>query len=285
MRRGEVLIVVTRVTHLILSLLATVVAAAALANEEALPDIEQILSDPRRALVLEIFVEADVANLVDSYVSSTPPAGYRGAPSQLRLRWFDGAGIRIGTRNAWNPRWVYERSAEGEQRKLLSGATGTFLVPFDKDIERVALTDVESGITLLEMNVTNTVQGFCLANPGDPNCAGIVIPDADSDGVPDDADNCPDDANADQTDTDNDGIGDVCDPTPGGDPVPGDINGDRIIDDKDFDALRASLGKCEGDADYLPAADLTLDGCVAYDDYQLWYQTYFTEEPAAPAGC
>ncbi len=36
--------------------------------------------------------------------------------------------------------------------------------------------------------------------------------DADGDGVPDDQDNCPTDSNPDQTDTDGDGMGDVCDP-------------------------------------------------------------------------
>jgi len=43
-------------------------------------------------------------------------------------------------------------------------------------------------------------------------------PDCDGDGAPDTGDNCPDDANADQRDTDGDGIGDACDPDPGSTP-------------------------------------------------------------------
>jgi hypothetical protein len=44
--------------------------------------------------------------------------------------------------------------------------------------------------------------------------------DSDGDGVADGDDNCPDDANADQTDTDSDGLGDVCDPDDDNDGIP-----------------------------------------------------------------
>ena len=42
-------------------------------------------------------------------------------------------------------------------------------------------------------------------------CVATDLADLDGDGVPNEEDNCPDDANADQTDTDGDGIGDACD--------------------------------------------------------------------------
>jgi hypothetical protein len=44
--------------------------------------------------------------------------------------------------------------------------------------------------------------------------------DSDSDGIPDESDNCPNDANNDQTDTDADGLGNACDPDDDGDGVP-----------------------------------------------------------------
>jgi len=47
----------------------------------------------------------------------------------------------------------------------------------------------------------------------------ILVPDSDHDSVLDDVDNCPADANADQTDTDSDGLGDACDTDDDGDGV------------------------------------------------------------------
>ncbi len=57
------------------------------------------------------------------------------------------------------------------------------------------------------------------------SCVAAVDPnDADGDGVPNGSDNCPSDANADQSDSDNDGKGDVCDacaaPNPGASACP-----------------------------------------------------------------
>lgn len=46
------------------------------------------------------------------------------------------------------------------------------------------------------------------------------LPDADGDGIPDELDNCPDVANSDQSDLDNDGMGDVCDDDRDGDGLP-----------------------------------------------------------------
>ena len=48
----------------------------------------------------------------------------------------------------------------------------------------------------------------------------LAEPDADEDGIPDNVDNCPNDANADQLDTDSDGLGNVCDPDDDNDGVP-----------------------------------------------------------------
>ncbi|TVQ91110.1 MAG: hypothetical protein EA397_11490 [Deltaproteobacteria bacterium] len=54
--------------------------------------------------------------------------------------------------------------------------------------------------------------------------------DRDLDGVPDDIDNCPDDYNPDQTDSNDNGIGDACDPTF----EPGDSDDTGYAEDSDY---------------------------------------------------
>lgn len=66
-------------------------------------------------------------------------------------------------------------------------------------------------------------------NDGDEVAAGTDpttpdVADTDGDGVADNADNCPNVANADQVDSDNDGIGNACEP---------DSDGDGVVDDDD----------------------------------------------------
>ena len=75
------------------------------------------------------------------------------------------------------------------------------------------------GKVLLCITVLALVIFVACSNNEDP-----PLPDSDEDGIVDEEDNCPLVSNADQADSDNDGIGDVCE---------NDMDGDGVIDDED----------------------------------------------------
>jgi hypothetical protein len=84
--------------------------------------------------------------------------------------------------------------------------------------------------------------------------------DTDSDGMPDDMDNCLETANPDQTDTDIDGLGNACD---------ADYNGDMVVNNEDLAIFRATYLKSQGDPEFNPAVDSDGDGVVGNLDFGL----------------
>jgi hypothetical protein len=151
-------------------------------------------------------------------------------------------------------------------------AGGFFATPTDLDpgfdVQIVGITHDDTGYTMLfqtgrdvyirtGLTVDQIIAGGFFATPTnldpgfDVQIVGFSIegpPDADGDGIGDNADNCPTTANADQADLDADGIGDACDDDRDGDDVPNsddafpddptessDADGDGIGDNADPD--------------------------------------------------
>jgi hypothetical protein len=54
----------------------------------------------------------------------------------------------------------------------------------------------------------------------------------------------------------------------------GDLNSDGLLDVSDYQIFRSTLGKCEGQTDYLSEADYDDDGCITYADYRIWNGYY-----------
>jgi len=69
-------------------------------------------------------------------------------------------------------------------------------------------------------------------------------PDGDGDGIPDETDNCPAVSNADQMDSDGDGLGDACD-----EPTPTDTDNDGVIDTEDNCPSVSNQDQMDSDGD------------------------------------
>jgi hypothetical protein len=58
--------------------------------------------------------------------------------------------------------------------------------------------------------------------------------------------------------------------TGGNDPLPGDLNGDGVVDRLDFQIFVDAFGTVQGDAGFNPALDLDGDGVITLVDFQIW---------------
>ncbi len=105
-----------------------------------------------------------------------------------------------------------------------------------------------------DFNTINVSEGS--GNPCD-NFGG----DTDGDGVCNDEDNCPGTPNADQADSDNDGVGDVCDTVDPCENLGGDTDGDGVCDDEDNCPDTPNADQADSDNDGVGDVCDTVDPC------------------------
>lgn len=57
-------------------------------------------------------------------------------------------------------------------------------------------------------------------------------------------------------------------------PVPGDLNGDGIVDRHDRKIVQQARGTCPGDPGFVAEADYDNDGCVTQNDFKIWTRLF-----------
>lgn len=142
-----------------------------------------------------------------------------------------------------------------------------------------------SAINIINVDTGELIRTIPLVDaPLELRALAFAIPtqggDSDSDGIPDDKDNCIQVPNGDgirnQTDSDNDGIGNVCDP---------DYNNDGLVNMLDLEILsRGNMNQIIRDIDHNQAYGLVQSGNVgSYNDYVPFVEEYYGGRPGSSA--
>jgi hypothetical protein len=116
---------------------------------------------------------------------------------------------------------------------------GTYVYAGGSSVEVNAIPDLNFVFDCWQLDGENlgSANPYWVFMDDDHTLHAVFLPDTDSDGIPDDVDNCPVDYNPDQNDLDIDGIGELCDNCPNDyNPDQNDLDGDGIGDLCECDA-------------------------------------------------
>ncbi len=152
-----------------------------------------------------------------------------------------------------------------------------FVVPFSAtgELSEQTYTIIRFAFTALEASTTVTFRGTDMAGaayqygPVIDSVSVVVADDADNDGIANPIDNCPLRANADQRETDGDGIGNACD---------ADLTNDCTVNFADLAAFKAVFFP----GPYDENADFDGDGFVNFGDLALLKESFFNGASPGP---
>jgi len=165
-----------------------------------------------KGILVHLNISEDViTELGSEVVAGHPDVGFQ--PGHFRVELLSSAGELLQEFGMWDPRitiWDMWDEGEGEGGPVYTDNVDFSLTfPFHDNIKTVRILDAETGEEKISVDLSDTLYDYC-SQMGyqEAECQSL---DLDSDGVPDYQDNCPLVSNADQTDSDGDGLGDACD--------------------------------------------------------------------------
>lgn len=168
---------------------------------------------------------------------------------------------------------TFNNAFSGDHRITFGGLPSVaFMVGISEDMRiRFDISPVTYEVTAIDEGFiyVTLVNAFYTAQNNSVELLSVnVLPDSDSDGIEDAADNCLSTANANQRDTDGDSIGNACDP---------DFNQDCLVNFIDLSTMAGNF-LTQGDLD----TDLNGDGVTNFVDLNILTGLFFM--PPGPSG-
>ncbi|MEV4686111.1 hypothetical protein [Microbacterium sp. LWH3-1.2] len=151
----------------------------------AAPIPEYDYDDTARSFVVEADFGPTTATPTSVVVGMQRSRTHLGDPALLELRLEGHAGDVLDAIHAWDPRWVFEETETGGERRVVRPGAGLLTVPFDADAETMVVHDVRAGTTLAEVDLAPAVREYCLAHPDDAQCveADLGVTEIGAEGV------------------------------------------------------------------------------------------------------
>jgi hypothetical protein len=139
-------------------------------NPATAPQPQYDYGDTSKSFLVDLQFESTSAALVNAAVGNERSYSHLGDPPLLRVSLTDEEGAAAGSFNAWDPRWVFDETADHGERLLVRPGPGTVVAPFDGDVASMLVHDQRAGTDLATVDLRPTVRAFCIANPDDDEC-------------------------------------------------------------------------------------------------------------------
>lgn len=158
------------------------------------------------------FDKGEIKLLNSEIVYNYPPNSLR-FTGDFRVVEKSSSGDELASYLLKDPREFRLANVENFEQGIMMGVNVNFTVimPFETGVKSFEFWDENIGHEMREDDISATIVDFCEMNPSDAQC---LVSDVDGDGVIDIEDNCPLTYNPDQTDNNENGIGDVCELSP-----------------------------------------------------------------------
>lgn len=178
-RRLPVLIAGLFTMILALSVVAGWVSASPLLQSTPVPRPTPDLNpdyQPKMA-VIELTLTPTSAALNNGYIIRAFSSGWQNGAPQLEIQLLDHVGDIVRQYNMNNPLWQDRRNPDGTRTLIqVNSIDAAINFTFEPIMKTMRLTDVASGVRLLDVDLEIIFQRYCLENPSDLDCVADLVP-------------------------------------------------------------------------------------------------------------